>query len=377
MPRTFQWRKHAKRGVTLVELMVSIVLFALVAAAGYKAFIQSTQTAIRSQKKSIDKRKLQQFFETFRHQIENTIQLPNAGMTALQVRIPNNVTLPGDASPKSCFDTSVVTQQVMGWGFIPYPGMSSAQLTNFLTNNPIDANPIDPSDTTVFTTADQNSDAITLVYVLPDTQTYVVDVTAMDETQIAITSATPLALSLGDYAVISDANGSDLFRITDITQSGNTYSLEHSLNSMWNNLIDPTNGFGGPDGYGIGVAGGAFVYKVGIATYALDMQDNLLMLDAHHQDDGFNGTSFPGSPGLAFQWSPAAENIETFQILYETSLYGEVRTPFANVPSKTFGSCISGAGEVSLFCGCDNQLGNPGLLNVRLNIQYTSPTPTL
>lgn len=342
-----------------MEIIITTLLFVTVSAAAYKIYVESTRAATEARQDSIEDRKLQQFFEKFRHQIENTIQLPNSESTVLQVEVEDD-----------CIN---ITEdlQVMGWGFIPFPGHDVALMNS--TQNIFQ--PINPLDYTGLATP-ETSDAVRLIYVLADSQIYHLTLNGTDPyptiqstgtEPIVISSDAPLTIKVGDFAVISDALRSDLFRITGINPGTNPgeYEVFHDPSvSSWNvNFLDD---------YGKNVQGGAFIYKVGVSSFALDTASNTLMEDTHMRDDGFNGTDFTsGPPGLLMNWSPVASDIQSFQIIVD-SVRESTRTPRAGVPGKTYETCQSVTpNRLPAFCECENQLGNPGIIEINLKITHT------
>ncbi|MCB0271596.1 MAG: type II secretion system protein [Bdellovibrionales bacterium] len=347
------------RGVTLIEIIITTLLFVTVTAAAYKIWVTATRKATETQQETMENRKLQEFFNRFRHQIENTIQLPNSLSTMMRVEIPSGT----DGCDSEGYS-------IMGWGFIPYPGHDVA----LMNTNQDDFQIVDPSSYVALVTP-ESSDAVRLVFLETETQMYKLKIdpstsppvpyeTAFTNI-IVIESATPVGLKKGDYAVISDALRSDLLRITNIIQlpGTDTYHVTHDTSvSDWN--LEFVNNHGG------NVQGGAFLYKVGVATYALDTQTNTLMVDDHRLDDGFNGTDFSGgTPGLALNWQPVSSGIKNFQVIVET-VNGETRTPMAGVPGKAYEDCTSTSPRTPQFCDCENQLGNPGILNIRAEVSY-------
>ena len=114
------------------------------------------------------------------------------------------------------------------------------------------------------------------------------------------------------------------------------------------------------------------LYKVHIVTYALDTQNNTLMADTHRADDGFSPPNTWGTPGLARQWEAVSPNITQFQILYTRNDEAETRQPQPGLPGIDYDSCTSSSNPPA-NCGCQNELGNPGIKNIRINLKYTNP----
>lgn len=344
------------RGVTLVELIIAMLLFVTVTSAAYRIYIVATRNAQETRQESIENRKTQQFFERFRHQIENAVQLPNSAHSYLEIEVPAACEVPPNSS-------------IFGWGLVSFPGHDRA----LMDENFSSLYPINPQDY-AYLVNDDSSDAVTMVYVLPDTvmhklhtdsTTGVVSHQTGGSDDIHIEHTANLDLQVGDFAVISDTLRTELIRITDIEDVSTHIVLEHDdAKSVWNFEFDPGLHFG----LGNNNSGGAFLYKVGVATYALDTETNTLMLDDHRLDDGFDGQSF-GTPGLARNWQPAISGITKLQIIY-TTIYGETRAPMAGMPGISFEICDGAIHIEPDQCECENQLGNKGLENIRLEITY-------
>lgn len=346
------------RGVTIIELIVGMLLFVTVSAGIYKAYTTLTKKALETQRQTKEDRNLQQFFERFRHQLENTVQMPNANSTVLRLlkRVPECVALYLDE------------WEDMGWGLIPYPGVDvlafNTEFNHLNTVSPLTMLPNGPDD------PERQNDGIRLVYVSPDSTLYRLALDELNNFQPyptvgnnpIIVDRFPDTLTVGDFAVISDARKSDLIRITNISPSGmnpDWFTIEHqSEASIWN--IDFI------ENYGHGVLGGAIIHKVHVATYALDTETNTLMVDNHYFDDNFNGEVLVGPPILAQNWEPAINGVSRFQVIFETVKGLETRTPQPGEPGKLYVSCD--ALVPTEDCGCENQLGYPDLKDIRLEI---------
>ncbi|MEZ4846579.1 MAG: hypothetical protein R2877_06465, partial [Bdellovibrionota bacterium] len=201
------------QGITIVELLVGTVIFLGIGSAAYKVFTSSTRSATETQQKAKISRGLRQFFERFRHEIENTVQLPDAESTALRL-----------SRPSQCIDTGVAD---MGWSFIPYPGRTTSEF-------PVNLNAFDPSDETVDESSNAN-DGLTMVYIPTDAQLHFLAIdpaSAGGNQPYPTTGNNPIViegngngLAVGDFAVIADATRRDLIRITGLSTNAGLTSV--------------------------------------------------------------------------------------------------------------------------------------------------------
>lgn len=321
------------KGVTIIELMVGTVIFLGISVAAYQVLTKSNQQATQTQQKTKFDRGLAQFFERFRHTVENTILLPKADSSVLKL---NRVS--------SCV-TGAEPQVEFSWGLIPYPGRTVA-------NIPTNLNPFDP---TLESTTNPN-DGLLMLYIPEDSRLNYLFVEPASPTAGSnpiVVGPEPIQnLAVGDFAVIADANRRDLIRITAITpSSGNTF-IEHSSASIWNGTFNYN--YGADPAFGRPV-----IYKVNIVTYALDTTTNNLMMDSHVEDDDFVAPATFGTAGLKQRWQVAAGNITQFQVQYEQKDGSITRTPRIGPPVKEYEET-----------DCENQLGNPELKTIKMNIEY-------
>jgi type II secretory pathway pseudopilin PulG len=363
-------RKSLIAAYTLVELMVGAVIFMAISAAAYQVYRKSTQRAITSQEQAKLSRGLKQFMERFRGQVENAVQLPNAETTMLRVSRPNT-----DSTQRDCVNSNE-PQSDMGWGLIPFPGRNVSDITNTLT-------PFDPSVT--FDETAKPNDGVRVVYVPEDSTinylAYQSGTTPFPTSagQDIIIEGSPVNLAVGDFAVVADVSRKDLIRITNITPSGGTTAIEHDHSkSIWN--MNPANP--GYPGYNYGATysslGKPVLYKVKVATYALDETKKLLMMDAHTNDDGFAPPNTWGTAGLALNWEVVAPNVSKFQVIYVPMTVSddgvlETRKPQAGLVGRDYDYCS--AGSVNPNCDCHNQLGNPNLKTVKVTVEFEKPDP--
>jgi type II secretory pathway pseudopilin PulG len=348
-----------RKGFTIIELMVGTVIFLGIGIAAFQVFTKSSKQASETQQDAKLNRGLRQFSERFRHQIENAVQLPNSESTALQL-----------LRPSQC-DTTDEPLTQLGWGLIPYPGRALSQITTSIA-------PFDP--VTEDTTTSPN-DAIRLVYISEDSTVNYLWADATTQTPAPTNGANlirigpkPLQnLEIGDFAVISDSIRKDLIRITDITTAGSdTYIAHTSARSIWN------VNFNYDYGKGLSALGAPIIFKVKVATYALDTTTNTLMMDDHILDDDFNPqTKNFGTPGLKLTWQPVASNISKFQIVYVKmdDAQTETRNPRIGMAGKSdYDSCSTPDADPN--CDCDNELGNPSLRTIKTIVEYTKPDAT-
>lgn len=359
---------HAKTGFSLVELMVGTVIFLAISTGAYKVFTSSTREADQSQKSAKQSRGMKQFFERFRQQVENAVQLPNAETTMLRVARPNT-----DSTQRDCVNENEPAVD-MGWGLIPLPGRNAADITNSLAS-------FDPSIS--FNETTKVNDGVRMVYVPEDSainylayQTGSTPYPTSGGEDIVVESPVK-NLQIGDFAVVADAFRKDLIRITNITPNGGRTNIEHLFSkSAWN--MNPSSA--SYSGYNYGVpfssAGHPVIYKVKVITYAVDATQNTLMMDDHTKDDGFTQPNTWGTRGLALNWQVVSPGVRKFQVIYVPMLYTgasliETRSPQAGYPSKEYGFCA--AGDISHNCDCHNQLGNPNLRTIKVEIEYEKP----
>jgi len=339
--------RDSTKAFTIIELIVGTVIFLGIGVGAYQLFTKTTRQADQTQKNTKANRTLAQFFERFRHELENTVQLPQADHTVLRLERPASCAA-GDGFP-----------QEVGWGMIPFPGKDTQSMpTTLAAFNPKDQ-PVDD--------AAQGNDGIRMVYISYDTE---IKYLAVDGSNVPYPTegADPIkiegdgaGLEIGDFAVISDITRRDLIRITDKTTNAGITSIEHSpAKSVWNIQFGYNYGTGQSAGMGKPV-----LFKVNVVTYALDSATGTLMKDSHLLDDGFNPVSKSfGTPGLSLSWEAVVPGIERFQVVFVKKTNGEeTRTPQMGIPGKEYNSCdvISDS-----TCGCENQLGYPGIKTVKI-----------
>jgi type II secretory pathway pseudopilin PulG len=330
------------KGFTIIELLVGTVIFLGIGVGAYKVFTQSTQQAGETQKQTKLSRGLKQFSERFRNEIENTLQLPNAESTSLQLLRPNGT----DGLPDCITDEDPQTQ--VGWGFIPFPGFNSSAIPATFT-------PFNPGTIDV---TNSPSDGVRMVYVPVDSSiNYLFNDPAAPTVgnNPIVVGPEPLEnLAIGDFAVISDMSRRDLIRVTGLVPAGSNTSIEHSSAiSSWN--VDFNYNYGETAGLGRPI-----IYKVNVVTYALDETSKSLMKDSHHGDDDFNPVNNTfGTPGLKQKWQPVASGISKFQVIYVQLNGNETRTPAIGIPGKEYDAS-----------DCENQLGFPGLKTVKVILEY-------
>jgi prepilin-type N-terminal cleavage/methylation domain-containing protein len=339
------------RGFSLVELLVGAVVFLGISVGAYKVFTSTTKTASTTQQTTKQTRQQKQFFARFRNQIENTLQLPNSDGTRLRVKRPDR-----------CAATDSVDD--IGWSLQPFPGRTSSEIpTNF--------NPIDPSS--ALNSSDE-SDGIRMVYITQDSVINRLKLSgAVAQPTIGVNTSIVLEgaaqnLAIGDFAVISDAFRKDLIRITNITMVGGNAHIEHdSTKSIWN-APDLLHNYGGL----LGEYGQPVLFKVAVATYALDSVNNNLMVDNHVGDDDFAPPS-TWSAGLRQKWQVASGDVSKFKILYDVG-NEETRTPQAGIPGREYSPCTGSNDRQD--CGCANQLGTPDIKSIRIEIEFAKAGST-
>lgn len=336
-------------GISLIELLIGSLVFLGLASGAYQVFKSSTQKASSTQQATKQTRTQKQFFERFRNQIENTLQLPNSDGTQLRVKRPDRCIVTPD------------TEENIGWSLVPFPGKNVSEI-------PANFTPIDPS---LSLSASDENDGIRMVYVTEDSVMNYLLFAGAPAVALPTTGNNPIVLdgaaknlAVGDFAVISDAFRKDLIRITNITTVGSNAYIEHSsTKSIWNSS-DLGHNYGGANGeYGQPV-----LFKVAIVTYALDSENNNLMVDTHIADDDFAPPS-TWSAGLKQKWQAAAGGISKFQIVYVKLDESETRTPQAGIPGKPYQPC-TGVNDAP-NCGCGNELGNPDIKFIKVDIEYT------
>jgi hypothetical protein len=306
------------------------------------------QPQILSKKTKLN-RGMKQFLERFRHEVENTIQLPEANGTVLRM-----------LRPSTCSIVDGVTE--LAWSVVPYPGRAS---TEFTTSN---LTPFDPSGETVDEATNKN-DGITLVNISPDSE---INYLAIDsgtnkpyQTQgnnPIVIEGNPKALAVGDFAVVADATRRDLIRVTALLTASGRTEVSHTSASIWNGTLNYNFGSGLNS-----EVGSPILYKVSVSTYALDPATNQLMKDSHIRDDGFDPSAQTfGTAGLALNWETAVPGISKFQVQYVLMDGSETRTPQIGHPQKVYLNP-----SLDDF-GCENQLGNPSIKTIKPVIEYAS-----
>jgi Tfp pilus assembly protein PilE len=338
---------------SLVELMVGAVIFLAITIGAYAVYTATTRRATESQQEAKLSRELRQFFERFRHQIENTLQLPNAEGTQLKV-----------ARPSRCIISSTDPDTEIGWSLIAYPGRTYDTIPmNFTATEP----------SAYFDESSKPNDAIRMVYATEDSVVNYLKVMGTPAVAFPTIGNNPIVidgaaknLNVGDYAVIADAFRKDLIRVTGINIiGGNDQILHESAKSAWN-APDLGYNYGG----NFGQYGQPVIFKVGIATYALDPDRKTLMKDSHFTDDDFSQDGTWNS-GLKQNWEAIAPNVSKFQLVYVKADGTQTRTPQAGMPGKIYRPCTGQDDDVS-NCGCGNELGNPEIKSIKLNIEYTN-----
>lgn len=353
-------RKNGQ-GFSLIEILMGTVVFLGIGLAAFRIYNKVITKATFTQQQTKFTRGQKQFFEAFRHQVENTIQIPNAKATALQA-----------TRPVACSNVGGITE--VAWGLIPLPGYDMAAV-----NAMAPLGVIDPSLAVVNET-DHANDAITVVFIPEDSR---INYLAVDGAGVPVSTIqgspndpvqleSSTALQTGDFAIVADSTNRELIRITGLTTVGGNVGIRHSYTaSTWNRLMNYN--IGGTQNSNLGRP---ILYKVKVATYALDTATKNLMIDDHILDDNFNpATKVFGTAGLAYNWQVIAPNINKFQIEYTLSptFGGTVtRTPQVGIPGDDNKSCEVANPDTD--CGCANQLGVPGLANIRTNIEYMEPS---
>jgi type II secretory pathway pseudopilin PulG len=342
-----------RKGVTIIEILVGTAIFLGIGLAAYQIYSKSAQQASEVQKQAKMNRGLREFLERFRHEVENTVQLPNAESTILKLTRPLNCV------------THDEPLEELAWGLIPFPGRTTTEITNSLT-------PFNPASVSV-TSAD--SDGIRMVYI-PDESSinYLAysDVTNQvlypsigSTMQVGGAGETLKNLAVGDYAVVSDTIRKELIRVTGVTSLGDHTEIEHSSSkSIWNTNFINSMGAGQS-----ATMGRPIIYKVNIATYALDATAQNLMRDNHMLDDDFNpATKAFGTPGLKLKWEVVSPDVTKFQVEYVTD-DGDIRIPQIGMPAVlSYTSCSTT--DAGSNCGCWNELGNPKLRSIKTVIDY-------
>lgn len=353
-------RKNGQ-GFSLIEILMGTVVFLGIGLAAFRIYNKVVTKATFTQQQTKFTRGQKQFFEAFRHQVENTIQIPNASATVLAA-----------TRPVACSNVDGITD--VAWGLIPLPGYDVAAL-----NAMAPLSIIDPSLAVVNET-DHANDAVTIVFTPEDSRInyLAVDGAGAPVSTIQASPNDPVqlessnALQTGDFAIVADSTHRELIRITGLTTVGPNVGIRHNYTtSIWNRQLNYN--IGGSQNSSLGRP---ILYKVKVVTYALDTATKNLMIDDHILDDNFNpATKVFGTAGLAYNWQVVAPNINKFQIEYKLSdTFGNAvtRTPQVGIPGDVNSSCaIVGAPS---DCDCANQLGNPGLANIRTNIEYMEPS---
>lgn len=355
-PSLFRRLKKIK-GVTIIELLVGTSIFLGVSFGAYEVYTKTTQRSQESQKQAKYSRGMKTFLESFRHMVENAVQLPNAEFSVIQIKRPTNC---ADLTHTNA-DHSEWAEN-LAWGMVPYPGKSKIDITNSLV-------PFDPAAQTVDETTHAN-DAVLMTYIAEDSTINFLaysdpptNQTLYSSTGSTLTVAgTAKNLEIGDFAVVSDAKQKELIRVTGKTTVGANTEIEHSsTKSIWN--VDFTTSLGSTG------LGQPVIYKVNVVTFALDTDAQALVKDDHSLDDNFNPqTKVFGTPGLALNWNVVAPNVSKFQVIYVRTDETETRKPQIGLPVKTYDNCsIPGA---AANCGCENELGNPKLKTVKALITF-------
>ncbi|MCB0326064.1 MAG: hypothetical protein KDD52_00445 [Bdellovibrionales bacterium] len=332
---------RVSKGLGVIELMIAAVLFAGVFAAGFSIFQKSTKKGVALQKNTKNVREKVKFLDRFKFEIENAIPFYNAENIRLQVN-----------RPSACTSGGVST---VSWGVRPYPGYDKNEYE--AANNAI----IDPSDeVSLFDGVNDDNDAVQIVYIPQQSSFIRLAVDGSNET-FSTSGVNPVTVSsienlaVGDYVVVIDSEQSDLFRITSIQSTSNGYDLYHSSRSYWN-PADFTHEYGESD------PDSAYVFRVKMASYAFDPDNNTVVRDDHSLDDSFDPATLEYLPGgaaeMTHQWEPVLLSAERLQILY--NLFNQtvpIRTPRMGLPGEQCFQDITG----SLDCSCTNQIGMPGL----------------
>lgn len=347
--RGFDSSTNFVKGITIVELLVGTVIFIGIGAAAYKVFTSSTRTATETQQKAKISRGLKQFFERFRHEVENTIQLPDAESTVLRL-----------SRPTRCNDDAVTD---MGWSFIPYPGREATEFTASLAA-------FNPANETVDETTNAN-DGLRMIYIPVDSALHYLAIDPATTKPYPTTGANNIriegdgaGLAVGDFAVIADATRRDLIRITAITPASGDTLIAHGSASAWNGTFNYNYGAGQNS-----ELGRPTFYKVGISTYALNTTTQQLMKDSHVRDDGFDPAAGTfDTAGLALAWETAVPGVTRFQVQYARINHNDTRTPQVGIPGRSYQTCAANPDDE--FCDCTNELGNPGIKTIRTVIEY-------
>ncbi len=355
-PPYFKFYRVSTQAFTIIEILVGMVIFLGIGVGAYQVFTKSNKQAGDTQQEAKKSRSLLQFSERFRHEVENTVQLPNSENTVLKVKRPNQCAVAEEP------------QTELGWGLVPFPGYDLSEIPNNLTS-------FNPEDATVDDTNNAN-DAIGMVYIPEDTAiNYLAYQDASTQTlyptvgNVTIkVGPEPLQnLAVGDYAIVADSIRKELIRVTAITANGSLTEIEHSsAKSIWNENF--TNNIGAGQS---AIMGRPIIYKVKVVTYALDTSDGSLKKDDHFLDDQFNPTAGTfGTKGLAKNWQVVAPNVRKFQVIYVRMDESETRTPRIGLAAKTgYDSCATP--NANSNCDCENQLGNPNLKTIRTVIEFT------
>lgn len=395
----------SSKGFSLIELLIGSVVFLAVSIGAYTVFIKSTHRAKLAQEQGKNARNVVQFLSKFRYQVENAQPINGGPGTVLKLLRPNGYATRACSSTQEkdlnlnsgIVETSPGNKIVdrVSSGLIPYPGRD-------LSTMPTDFVPFDPSSET----ADENThanDGIRLVYIPEDSKPSEIRVFGFwNNVKSQPTMGTydiqgkPNGLALGDFAVLSDATRQDLVRITKVAaEDASNYRYYHALSgsapadSIWNSqwfsaYQTPTpnqywlsyNYGDGPGGWsnapGNPIVGKTTFYKVRVVDYALDTTKHVLMMNDHSTDDGFNTAAGTwGAAGSNPSWKPVLSGVTKFQVVYALANGKETRTPQVGIPGvNNYDDCsVSGA---AANCGCENQLGNPGLQSIRLVIEFAS-----
>jgi prepilin-type N-terminal cleavage/methylation domain-containing protein len=342
------------RGFSLVELVVALVLAGIISLVLYRVV---AKTQVRATQKIRDVKvqtEVAKAIDRLYTNAQNAVAIYGAKKTIL-----------GSTPPDACSTDRVflpvpgqASVGIVGHGVVPLPGLTAAEI------DPLTDPSTGEAEFTVLrpdTAAPGTSDGIRLAFLPADSA--VMRVTASTSGD-SIPVDRVRALRPGDFAIISNSNSRELFRVTSIT--GNSIVHDPDV-SFWNRSFPPDRTFGATAQQG----GAALVQKVEIATVAHDPVKRILLLDTHQGDDGFNAeTGLFTKPGKRIpDWAPLASSVATFTVHYEVweDTSGK-KSEETRMPRATKGTNP----KVS---PCLNQVGYPLFRHIRFDVAVLEPDP--
>ena len=372
------------KGFSLTELVIALAVLFLFLAAGYALFTRISRNTTFAAREAGAHTDATKALDRLATEIQNTIELSSARATKLGSIPPRGLTT---CNSNICTDCPIWMKFTLssGWGYIPLipqglvplPGRNQSNIDQPFWEPPFEVpnfffhftvvypppSPL-PDGTNV---ADSPSDGIRVLY-LPYDSTPLSILSDVDDSASSTSSGIALSPSdiqefkVGDFGILFDPAGRELFRVTGIEQN----HLVRDPLSLWN--LPFTRKF---------AQASSLVERVELATYAHNPDTKEVVRDNHALDDGCD-TATGVCSQLSFRnrnWVTVAKNVEEFRIFYDEwdttrppptnemkilKTSRETRTPIAALPAN------------NPMNGCENQLGFPLFRSVRIEYKLAS-----